>query len=265
MVALKRRRRREKSCLTVERSKPAAFGLECDALGGCRSTMLHRMIRHLSRHPGACAIAVLAVLTPLSITLGIAYARDRVQCHAIAIGLVALVFWAWAMYKVALTGDSDFGAMSFALVLLGTLPALREPDSAAREGKAIRARTACCRLTGACVVVSVNYAAVLLLTPGCCERTFAIYLCVMRGDERRVLLCTAASAPDGRAIESRGRSLLGTLWWAGAAMWTATALFSYVKCLNNSGGVDFEAEALMEASEQVEGSMTGRMRLLIAQ
>jgi len=192
-------------------------------------------VRHLSRDPGACAIAVLAVLTPLSITLGIAYARDRVQCHAIAIGLVALVFWAWAMYKVALTGDSDFGAMSFALVLLGTLPALREPDSAAREGKAIRARTACCRLTGACVVVSVNYAAVLLLTPGCCERTFAIYL------------------------------LLGTLWWAGAAMWTATALFSYVKCLNNSGGVDFEAEALMEASEQVEGSMTGRMRLLIAQ
>ena len=66
---------------------------------------------------GALGIAVLVLATPLAIGMGVFYARDRVDCHAIALSGTAVVFWLWAVYK-CIGGDQDYGAITFAVVLV---------------------------------------------------------------------------------------------------------------------------------------------------
>ena len=67
--------------------------------------------------PGDRGLLVLAIVTPLGVSLGVIFSQDRIDCHAIALGAVALVFWSWALYKVIARGDEDLGVISFALVM----------------------------------------------------------------------------------------------------------------------------------------------------
>ena len=189
--------------------------------------------------PGAVGICVLAAVTPVSIVVGAVYARDRVDCHAIALGGVGLLFWIWAMAKVVTSGDSDWGALTFVPVVIGSILALRShPERRAGSGyggKLTRATTAMWQLSFACVCVLGNYLAVLFLLE-----------------------------PEGQML--RLYLMLGAAWWFSALVWTCTAIQSYVKTIKNSGGdVDFEEEALVAAGETVEGALTQKLRVLLAQ
>ena len=194
---------------------------------------LQHFLAWLTHQPGALGIAVLLALTPVSIFVAVAHARDRVNCHAMALGMVSVVFWLWAVYKCAVLGDQDFGALSFAIVLIACCCVFNFDPRAARDAKVKRASSALCRLCFACAAVCANYAFVLhQMAPG--ERVFSLYLG------------------------------FGALWWGCATVWTWSALFSHMKSLKNSE-VDLEAEALVEASELEEHSVFARARVLLSQ
>ena len=189
--------------------------------------------------PGVLGIVVLAAATPLSIGLAAAYARDRVDFHAISLGSIGFVFWMWALAKVFRTGDHDYGAITFALVVLSSLASLcSHPDGdTVRQGKLGRASRAMWRLGGSSLLVWSNYVLVLLQLGGGSESAQPLRLYL----------------------------LLGACWWGGAALWTCSALLSFVKSLKNSGGIDLEAEALVTASENEDGAIPGRLRVFLGQ
>lgn len=175
-------------------------------------------------HPACCRLG-----------LGIIFAKDRVSCHAFTLGGTALFFWLWAMYKVLTTGDHDFGALTFLLVLLA---ALTTSSSSSRgydthDAKIARASAALWRLGSTSCVVCANYGLVLLLVD--VPPTFTVYL------------------------------ILGSAWWACAALWTCSALWSNVRSLRSSGGVDHEAEMLVEANENLESSLASKARVFLFQ
>ena len=47
----------------------------------------------LLRQPGGTALVLLVLLTPCAISAGVALAKDRAACHAIALGIIATIYW----------------------------------------------------------------------------------------------------------------------------------------------------------------------------
>ena len=178
--------------------------------------------------PGDRGLLVLAIVTPLGVSLGVIFSQDRIDCHAIALGAVALVFWSWALYKVIARGDEDLGVISFALVMAAAAYSRCALKAyAAKDTKLTRAWNSMFMLTAACAVCAMNYGYVLYVAPALTPR-FQLYLAA------------------------------GTGWWGFASVWTGSALYSYVRTLRNSA-VDYEAEALVESNQLT------RFRVLLAQ
>ena len=178
--------------------------------------------------PGDRGLFVLAIATPLGVSLGVLFSQDRVDCHAIALSAVALIFWGWALYKVIARGDEDLGVYSFALVLAAAAYSRYAMKAyAAKDTKLTRAWNSMFMLTTACAVCAANYGYVLYVAPALTPR-FQLYLAAGAG------------------------------WWGIASVWTASALFSYVRTLRSSA-VDFEAEALVDSNQLT------RFRTLLAQ
>lgn len=168
----------------------------------------------LAHQPGALGIGVLTLLTPLCIGIGVAFSRDRVGCHAIALGGTAAIFWVWAVYKVVTSGDQDYGAITFLLVIIAALTVLKSEgrssgSDASYSAKIARVSAATWRLTLTCFVVAANYALVFMLIPGL-PPAFQAYL------------------------------LLGATWWASASLWSFSSLLAHMKALRSSGGMDLE-------------------------
>jgi hypothetical protein len=177
---------------------------------------------------GLRAIFVLSVATVVAVVLGVAYARDRTICQAASLGLVALVFFLWAVSKDMATGDlSDLGVVSFGAVLVAAASTITyKYNDFSPEVKLDRARRAWLHLGLACALVTANYVWVYVDKPLLPE-TFKLYLAV------------------------------GATWWGSATVWTVTVLRGYARSLATSDH-DFEEEALMNASAQ------GRFRVLLA-
>ena len=196
---------------------------------------LHRLENKLSRFldsPGGPGILALAVLTPAVLGVAVLLARDRVSCHAISLGTIGLVFWLWAMHKVVATGDQDFGALTFLLVILAAASSGKGGSDNSHNAKIARASRALWRLGTAALVVCTNYVLVLVLID--VPRGFQMYLA------------------------------LGASWWGFAALWTCTALSSYSTQLRRNSDVDLEAEALVEA-EELEYSVSSKAKVLLFQ
>ena len=165
----------------------------------------------------------------MSISIGVIFARDRVDCHALSLGLIAIVFWLWALAKVIVRGDEDLGAVSFAFVLAAAAYSRWALKAfASSESRLERAVNSSILLSGACCIVGLNYAYVLITKYESLRPTFQLYLAV------------------------------GVAWWGSAFMWTATSLYSYARSLR-AQAVDFETESL------VEGSYVKRFNTLLAQ
>jgi len=129
--------------------------------------------------PGIPALLLLAICALLGLWLGVMATgnqindpgRRGVMVHAIATGTVALVFWLWAVKKVLLQGDADYGALSFAAVLVSSAHGYRcavclAPDFLTRQRWL---------LLGSTTLVVSNYALVLGMD---LPATFRVYLAV---------------------------------------------------------------------------------------
>lgn len=172
-------------------------------------------------------MAVLTVMTLISVTVGIMFGTDRVSCHKIALSCVAVCFLLWAVYKNLQTETfEDYGVITFGLVLM--VAALTPPLSASRDANIKRASTAMASFGVACTCVSAHYAWVLFTVPDL-KPGLQIYL------------------------------MCGALWWFSAMVWTVTVLFSHVLTLKRCE-IDLESQALMESD-----SIQGRFRLLLTQ
>ena len=136
--------------------------------------------------PGANASLLLVVSTPLAIALAHCVAGQlsmnlsspaarRYFVHALATGLVACVFWGWAMKKVLLFGDPDLGAVSFPAWVAASWNGAR---SALSLGTTL-AELVCQRraLLGASALLVANYGLAALLIPAL-PGTFRAYLCL---------------------------------------------------------------------------------------
>ena len=106
--------------------------------------------------PGWPAVLVLILATALGRLRG-ARATGAVASRATAAQTVAACFWCWAAYKVAATGDHDYGALTFLPLLFWSSAAARETGAAAAASpRAIRRR-----ILWSCGLVAANYAYVL--------------------------------------------------------------------------------------------------------
>ena len=106
----------------------------------------------------------------------------RVVRTATVLLTVALPFWTWALYKVVATGDSDYGAVTFLLVIAACASILRGArslDAPAYFKGALGRAAAVTRwsrlVAGATGLLAANYALVLLLIDGL-PSTFQLYL-----------------------------------------------------------------------------------------
>ena len=189
-------------------------------------------ITGLGIRPGIRAVIVLVGATPLAIALGVVYGRDRASCHAIALSVVSLGFWLWAVYKVVAHGAADYGVLSFALVLAAGAsirPLASASYHSTRESGVKRLNTAMCRMSIACLAPLANYVYVLSNPPPDLRPTFRVYLAC------------------------------GAVWWGAASVWTFTALHSASRRMANSNE-EFEA-----GSAEFEGSVEQKFRTFIMQ
>jgi len=99
-------------------------------------------------------------------------AAHNVQHHAIATGVVALVFWAWALQKVLVHGDPDLGVVSFAVVIAASANGYR--CGSQREPERMRWQR--WFLSGATVLVTLNYLLALVFIP--LPGSFQAYLAI---------------------------------------------------------------------------------------
>ena len=183
----------------------------------------------LSR-PGERGLVVLGLVTIVAIGFGVSYGHDRVSCHNITLSLVALLFFLWAVHKnIQNESFDDFGAITFALVLLAGACTPRYSPGLTQKERMDRAVAAVTRLgiTTACVCAHYAY---VLFTLHDVKPSFKLYL------------------------------LAGAVWWFSAMVWTVSALLSHIRSLQMQNTEhDLESEALMEAST------VGRFRVLLAQ
>lgn len=89
---------------------------------------------------------------------------NRLLVHATIFGLVALVFWLWALEKIYHSGDRDLGAVTFALAIFANVEAfgLTHPSRPLAELRTVRCHRCLCVSTA--LGVSANYLFVLLKT-----------------------------------------------------------------------------------------------------
>jgi uncharacterized membrane protein len=131
--------------------------------------------------PGVPALLLLLFATVLGSCVGlysvvssgmIATQNGKLNQFAVLVFSVALPFWLWATRKVIATGDHDYGAATFACVLLSSLMTIRTTRTPDDGGFRLR-----WPLTVACALVAANYLYVLVAVDGL-PFSFEVYLAI---------------------------------------------------------------------------------------
>ena len=81
----------------------------------------------------------------------------RLQLHAVLVGVVSLVFWAWAAYNCVSKRSFDLGVVSFFTVIVASVCGWKRASNPAEAGSQQ------CLMGGSCAFVVFNYSIGLVL------------------------------------------------------------------------------------------------------